>query len=249
MTLPPDLVRIVDVGHEYEDGRTRNIVLTGINLTVAPGEFVAVMGPSGSGKSTLLNLVGGLEKPSWGDVFICGHKISDMDAMRRAAFRRSTIGYVFQEFNLIPSLSAVENVEIPLQLNGVPGRRAREEALAALDEVGVGDLAHEFPDRLSGGQRQRISIARAIVGDRAIILADEPTGALDSRNSEQIMRLLRERIDRGAGGILVTHEARYAAWADRTVFLRDGLFVDRLSSDSLENLRLESMDRRFRHGE
>ncbi|MEN0129110.1 MAG: ATP-binding cassette domain-containing protein, partial [Brevundimonas sp.] len=140
--------------------------------------------------------------------------------------RRRSIGYVFQDFNLIPALTAAENVSLPRELDGIGGRTARAEARAALREVGVDHLADRFPDELSGGQQQRVAIARALVGPRRLVLADEPTGALDSTTGEDVMRVLRARIDAGAAGLLVTHEPRFAAWADRTVFLRDGVVVD-----------------------
>jgi len=145
--------------------------------------------------------------------------------------RRTSIGYVFQDFNLIPALTAVENVALPRELDGASARSARKAALAALAEVGIDDLARRFPDEMSGGQQQRVAIARAIVGQRRLILADEPTGALDSETGEEILRLLRARCDAGAAGLLVTHEARHAAWADRVVFLRDGVIVDESGSD------------------
>jgi putative ABC transport system ATP-binding protein len=145
--------------------------------------------------------------------------------------RRTSIGYVFQDFNLIPALTAVENVALPGELDGKGTRAARRAARLALDEVGIGDLASRFPDEMSGGQQQRVAIARAIVGERRLILADEPTGALDSETGEEVLRLLRARCDAGAAGVLVTHEARHAAWADRVVFLRDGVVVDESGSD------------------
>ena len=163
--------------------------------------------------------------------------------MHRAEVRRRSIGYVFQDYNLIPSLSALENVEMPLQLDGVSPSKVRRAAMDALEEVGVADLADRFPERLSGGQRQRVAIARGLVGNRSVILADEPTGALDSHTGEQIMLVLRDHIDAGAAGILVTHEARMAAWADRTVFLRDGRIVDRSRADSLRDLLADTAPR------
>jgi putative ABC transport system ATP-binding protein len=145
--------------------------------------------------------------------------------------RRTSIGYVFQDFNLIPALTAVENVALPRELDGASARSARKAALAALEEVGLGELAKRFPDEMSGGQQQRVAIARAIVGERRLVLADEPTGALDSETGEDVLRLIRARCDAGAAGVLVTHEARHAAWADRVVFLRDGVIVDESGED------------------
>ena len=153
--------------------------------------------------------------------------------------RRTSVGYVFQDFNLIPALTAAENVALPRELDGEKGRVARRLALAALEEVGIVDLADRFPDEMSGGQQQRVAIARAIVGDRRLILADEPTGALDTDTGEEVLRLLRARCDAGAAGVMVTHEARHAAWADRVVFLRDGVVVDETGADEPETLLAE----------
>jgi putative ABC transport system ATP-binding protein len=200
--------------------------LRALSLVVEPGELVAVMGPSGSGKSTLLQLAGGLDQPTQGRVLVEGTVLGDLSRKALAQLRRRAIGYVFQDFNLVPALTAAENVALPRELDGVRARRARREAMAALEEVGVGDLGARFPDDMSGGQQQRVAIARALVGQRRLVLADEPTGALDSATGEAVMALLRSRCDAGAAGVLVTHDARYAAWADRVVFLRDGVVVD-----------------------
>jgi putative ABC transport system ATP-binding protein len=200
--------------------------LRGVSLTVRPGELVGVMGPSGSGKSTLLNLAGGLDAPSRGEVVVAGRSLAGMNRRQLAALRRRAVGYVFQALNLLPSLTAVENVALPLELDGHGVRAARRVALAALAEVEMTDHAGRFPDELSGGQQQRVAIARALVGERRLVLADEPTGALDTQTGEAVLRLLRSRVDAGAAGVLVTHEARHAAWADRVIFLRDGRIVD-----------------------
>ncbi|NES12749.1 ABC transporter ATP-binding protein [Micromonospora sp. PPF5-17] len=200
--------------------------LRGVSLAVRAGELVAVMGPSGSGKSTLLALAGGLDRPTGGEVLVEGEPLGGLGARELARLRRRRIGYVFQDLNLLGSLTAVENVALPLELDGVGVRAARRAALAALDEVGVAGLGDRFPDQMSGGQQQRVAIARALVGDRRLVLADEPTGALDSQTGEAVLHLLRRRVDAGAAGVLVTHEARHAGWADRVVFLRDGDLVD-----------------------
>ncbi|MGY0003778.1 ABC transporter ATP-binding protein [Micromonospora sp. I033] len=200
--------------------------LRGVSLTVAAGELVAVMGPSGSGKSTLLALAGGLDRPTGGEVLVEGESLGGLPARDLARLRRRRIGYVFQDLNLLGSLTAVENVALPLELDGVGVRAARRLALAALAEVDVAGLADRFPDQMSGGQQQRVAIARALVGERRLVLADEPTGALDSQAGEAVLHLLRRRVDAGAAGVLVTHEARHAGWADRVVFLRDGVLVD-----------------------
>jgi putative ABC transport system ATP-binding protein len=185
-----------------------------------------VMGPSGSGKSTLLHLAGGLDVTTGGHVRVEGIDLATQSKSELAKLRRRHVGYVFQDLNLVPSLTAVENVALPRELDSVRARDARREALAALDEVGLLDLADRFPDELSGGQQQRVAIARALIGPRRMMLADEPTGALDSESGEAVLRLLRRRCEAGAAGVLVTHEARHAAWADRVVFLRDGALVD-----------------------
>ncbi|MET8907391.1 ABC transporter ATP-binding protein [Micromonospora sp. NPDC004551] len=200
--------------------------LRGVSLSVAAGELVAVMGPSGSGKSTLLALAGGLDRPTGGEVVVEGEPLGALPARDLARLRRRRIGYVFQDLNLLGSLTAVENVALPLELDGAGVRAARRLALAALAEVDVAGLADRFPDQMSGGQQQRVAIARALVGERRLVLADEPTGALDSQAGEAVLHLLRRRVDAGAAGVLVTHEARHAGWADRVVFLRDGVLVD-----------------------
>jgi putative ABC transport system ATP-binding protein len=210
----------------HGSGETAVHALRGVTLRVAPGELVTVMGPSGSGKSTLLHLAGGLDRPTGGRVLVEGTDLGSLNARGLAALRRRHIGYVFQDLNLIQGLTAAENVSLPRELDGVRTAAARRDALAALDLVGLADLADRFPDRLSGGQQQRVAIARALVGERRLILADEPTGALDSHTGEAVLRLLRERCDNGAAALLVTHEARHAAWADRVIFLRDGTIAD-----------------------
>ncbi|MFE6972198.1 ABC transporter ATP-binding protein [Streptomyces sp. NPDC057682] len=210
--------------------------LRGIDLTVRPGELVAVMGPSGSGKSTLLTLAGGLDTATGGQVVIEGQDISALGRKGMAALRRRSVGYVFQDYNLIPALTAAENIALPRELDGVSVRKARKEAREALEEMRLLDVADRFPDEMSGGQQQRVAIARALVGDRRLVLADEPTGALDSETGETVLALLRSRCDRGAAGVMVTHEPRYAAWADRVVFLRDGSIVDQTLTSGADSL-------------
>ena len=213
----------------YGEGPAEVRALLDVDLAVEGGELVAVMGPSGSGKSTLLTIAGSLEEPSAGEVVVGGSALSAMSRNDRARLRRRSIGYVFQDFNLLAGLTAVENVTLPLELDGVPVRKARAAGMAALEELGLGDRAGRFPDELSGGERQRVAIARAVVGDRHLLLADEPTGALDSVNGEAVMRLVRAACQRGVAGVVVTHEAQLASWADRVVFLRDGRVVDQTS--------------------
>jgi putative ABC transport system ATP-binding protein len=225
------VLELVTVTRVHGAGPTEVTALREVAFAAYAGELVAVMGPSGSGKSTLLTLAGGLDTPTSGAVRVEGVDLAALGQKGRAAMRRTSIGYVFQDFNLIPALTAVENVALPRELDGAGARVARQAAGAALAEVGIGELADRFPDEMSGGQQQRVAIARAIVGERRLILADEPTGALDSETGEDILRLIRARCDAGAAGVLVTHEARHAAWADRVVFLRDGVVVDESGSD------------------
>ncbi len=224
---PRPTLRLRGATRIHGEGHTAVQALAEVDLDVAPGELVAIMGPSGSGKSTLLTLAGGLDRPSRGEVEVVGQELSKLSARDLARLRRRTIGYVFQELNLLPGLTAVENVSLPLELDGSGLGAARDAALQALDRVGLRDLADRFPEDLSGGEQQRVAIARAVVGERALLLADEPTGALDSVTGESVLRLLRRACDEdGAAGVLVTHDAGHAAWADRVIFLRDGTIVD-----------------------
>jgi putative ABC transport system ATP-binding protein len=202
------------------------------------------MGPSGSGKSTLLTIAGSLEQPSNGEVLVDGVDLARISRADQAKMRRRSIGYVFQDFNLLPGLTALENVTLPLELDGLNARRAQATGLEALGELEVSEFADRFPDELSGGERQRVAIARAIVGERGLLLADEPTGALDSVNGEGVMRLLRASTERGIAGVVVTHEAQLAAWADRVVFLRDGHVVDQTVAPPGPESLLAASDRR-----
>jgi putative ABC transport system ATP-binding protein len=210
------------VSKTYGQEPDRVHALAGVDLSVRAGEMVAVMGPSGSGKSTLLTIAGSLEDPTAGEVRVCGMALADMPPGRKARLRRRVIGYVFQDFNLLPGLTAVENAALPLELDGVAVPKARAAGLAALKSLGVAERADRFPDQLSGGERQRVAIARAVVGDRRLLLADEPSGALDSVSGGEVMRLLHEACQRGVAVVVVTHDAQLAAWADRVVLLRDG---------------------------
>jgi putative ABC transport system ATP-binding protein len=220
------VVELRNVWKTYGSGPSEVGALRAIDLSVDGGELVAVMGPSGSGKSTLLTIAGSLEEPTSGEVLVDGFPLSGLSRNDRARLRRRSIGYVFQDFNLLPGLTAAENVGLPLELDGVGLKTARTRAVAVLEELGLADRAGRYPDDLSGGERQRVAIARAIVGDRRLLLADEPTGALDSVNGEAVMRLLRTATRRGVAAVLVTHDAQLASWADRIVFLRDGRIVD-----------------------
>ncbi len=215
------------VSKVYGEGPTEVHAITDIDLSVARGALVAVMGPSGSGKSTLLTIAGSLEEPTSGEVTIDGAALSAMSRNDKARLRRRTVGYVFQDFNLLAGLTAVENVTLPLELDGVATRKAHTAGMAALEELGLAERATRFPDELSGGERQRVAIARAVVGNRQLLLADEPSGALDSVNGEAVMRMILAACHQGVAAIVITHDAKLASWADRVVFLRDGRVVDK----------------------
>lgn len=218
------------VSKNYGDGPAAVHALRHVNLSVRPGEMVAVMGPSGSGKSTLLTIAGSLEEPSSGEVLIGGLALSGMSRGAKSRLRRRTVGYVFQDYNLLPGLTAGENVALPLELDGMSARKARAAGLQALAQLGLAERAAAFPDQLSGGERQRVAIARAVVGERRLLLADEPSGALDSVNAEEVLRLLHAACKRGVAAVMVTHDAQLASWADRVVFLRDGKVTDQTAA-------------------
>lgn len=232
-TADPPALELRDVVKRFGSGLTEVRALTDVSATVAPGELVAIMGPSGCGKSTMLHLAGALEDPDAGQVLVGGRDLSATSASERAALRRRDVGFVFQRLNLVPSLSALENVMLPMELEGVPAREARERARAALVSVGVVQQLDRFPDDFSGGQQQRIAVARAVVGTRKLLLADEPTGALDTMTGDAVIELIAGLpAATGTAVVLVTHEPRYAAWADRVIFLRDGRIVDESSAAS-----------------
>ena len=220
------MLEFQEVSKAYGQGASEVQALCEVSLVVEAGMMVAVMGPSGSGKSTLLTIAGSLESPTSGEVLVGGAALTKMSRNDRARLRRRSIGYVFQDFNLLPGLTAAENVTLPLELDGVTARKARVVGLQALEDLGLGNRASAFPDELSGGERQRVAIARAVVGDRRLLLADEPSGALDSVNGEAVMRLLHEACKQGVAAVVVTHDAQLASWADRVVFLRDGRVTD-----------------------
>ena len=218
----------------YGHGETAVAALHHLNLSVDAGEFVAIMGPSGCGKSTLLHLIGGLDRATEGRVWLDGHDLSKLDDTRLTEMRRRKIGFVFQFFNLIPVLTAIENAALPLILDGVKQAEARATATEWLKRVGLAGQLTQRPDQLSGGQQQRVAIARALVTEPALIMADEPTGNLDSRAADEIVDLLRQVSDEwGRAVLMVTHDPRIAAYADRIVFLKDGTIIDetRLTGD------------------
>jgi len=220
------MLELRQVSKAYGQGAAEVHALRDVSLDVAPGMMVAVMGPSGSGKSTLLTIVGSLEEPTSGKVLVAGQDLATMSRNDKARLRRQSIGYVFQDFNLLPGLTAAENVALPLELDGISARKAKEAGLGALDALGLADRASNYPDQLSGGERQRVAIARAVVGDRHLLLADEPSGALDSGNGEAVMRMIHAACQEGVAAVVVTHDAQLASWADRVVFIRDGRIVD-----------------------
>jgi len=220
------VLELQHVSKIYGQGAAQVQAIQDVSLLVEAGELVAVMGPSGSGKSTLLTIAGTLEEPTSGQVLVAGTSLLKTSRADRARLRRQTIGYVFQDFNLLPGLTAVENVSLPLELDGLTARKAHAIGLKALQELDLTEQAARFPDELSGGERQRVAIARAVVGNRKLVLADEPSGALDSANGEVVMRMLVAACHQGVASVVVTHDAQLASWADRVVFIRDGRMVD-----------------------
>jgi len=222
-----NMLELRRVSRSYGQGSAEVHALREVSLTADEGSMVAVMGPSGSGKSTLLTIAGTLEEPTSGEVLIAGQPAGKLSRNAKARLRRRVIGYVFQDFNLLPGLTAAENVSLPLELDGLSARKARVAGRRALDRLGLGERAGHYPDQLSGGERQRVAIARAMVGERRLLLADEPSGALDSVNAQAVMRLLHAACkDSGMTAVVVTHDAQLASWADRVVFLRDGRVTD-----------------------
>lgn len=233
------VLELTNVSKSFGEGTAAVHALAHVTLSVEPGTMVAVMGPSGAGKSTLLTIAGGLEKPDEGEVIVGGAPLSRMSRNQKARLRRRAIGYVFQDYNLLPGFTAAENVSLPLELDGVPARKARKAGMAALERLGLADRAGHYPDELSGGERQRVSIARAVVGDRRLLLADEPSGALDSANGEAVMDLVRAACDRGVAAVVVTHDAHLAARASRIVSIRDGYLVSQASREAVTRNGLE----------
>jgi putative ABC transport system ATP-binding protein len=222
-----DIIEAVGVTKSFASGAMHVDAVRGIDLSVRQGEMLAIIGPSGSGKSTLLNLLGAIDTPTGGQILFEGIDVSTLNDTERTWLRRRRIGFIFQAFNLLPMLTAVENVALPLELDGIHEHEAYERAMACLELVDITDRADHLPTQMSGGQQQRVAVARALVIEPALVLADEPTGNLDSTNSTQVMRLLRDLVDsRGQTVVIVTHDNDIAAQADRTVHVRDGLLEE-----------------------
>ncbi len=221
------MMELVEVTKVYNTGRTPVHAVRGVSLTIAAGEFVSIMGPSGSGKSTLMHLLGALDTPTSGQALFQGRDLQALSDRERSRFRRSKIGFVFQFFNLLPTLTAAENVALPLFLDGQSRGRALKQAAAALERVGLGHRAEHHPEEMSGGEMQRVAVARALVMEPEAVLCDEPTGNLDSANSREILNLLRSLPEKGRRSVvMVTHDPQAAAYADRLVHIRDGLVAD-----------------------
>ena len=239
------LILTRDLAKEYRLGGYTVPALRGISVAIEPGEFVAVMGPSGSGKSTFMNLLGCLDTPTSGEYFLAGGKVSELSGDALAAIRNRRIGFVFQNFNLLPRTSALENVELPLIYSGCPAPERGQRALTRLAQVGLSDRAHHQPSQLSGGQQQRVAIARALINNPVLILADEPTGALDTRTSFELMGLLQQLNRDGMTVVLVTHERDITSFAGRVVTFRDGRIVDdqRVASPNDAQAMLEQLER------
>lgn len=238
------------VSKQYRMGEVTVHALHGVDFIVAKGEFVAIMGPSGSGKSTLLHLLGGLDTISSGEIILAGHRLAQLNDHQVTLVRRRNVGFIFQFFNLLPMLTAEENVALPLLIDGQDPRAHRERIEHLLRLVGLADRRHHKPDQLSGGEQQRVAIARAFVTNPAIVLADEPTGNLDSKTGEEILRLLRRSCDELQQTIvMVTHDARAASYADRVVFLMDGRVVGELRTTGNRDKDIQAIQSYLRHSE
>ncbi|MGF9910899.1 ABC transporter ATP-binding protein [Brevibacillus porteri] len=235
------VIQIEELRKQYVIGDQEIYALRGVSLSIEEGDFVAIMGPSGSGKSSMMNVVGCLDKPTSGEFFLDGYPVSQAHDDELAVIRNQKIGFVFQNFNLLPRTTAVENVELPLLYGGTPARERREKAIRALTSVGLAERLNNKPNELSGGQQQRVSIARALVNDPVILLADEPTGALDTKTSEEIMGIFQKLNDAGKTVILVTHEPDIAEYAKRIVRFRDGQII---ADEVVEDRRRVSMEGR-----
>lgn len=225
-----EALRLSDVTKSVLDGRSMRTVLNEIDLSVHPGELVALMGPSGSGKTTLMRIAAGLTPFESGQVVVAGDYVGALSRDELAAVRRTSIGYIEQRWNLLDTLTVVENVALPLELDGVRRREASNAAMASLEAVAMAEFAHELPSVLSGGEAQRVAIARGLIGDRKLLLADEPTGALDALTAEGIMRVIRRRCDDGAAAVVATHDPAVSGWADWVVFLREGTLSEHVAA-------------------
>jgi|TARA_B110000196_G_C21062788_1_gene623268 putative ABC transport system ATP-binding protein len=219
------MINITNVSKEYNLGSNSFLALNEINLNIKTGDFVSIMGSSGSGKSTLMNIIGCLDVPSSGDYELSKNNISKLNSNELATIRNKKIGFIFQSFNLLPRLNALENVMLPLVYSGKPSDERKDLALNALNNVGLKDRTNHRPNQLSGGQQQRVSIARAIVGTPKLILADEPTGALDSKTSEEIMAIMKSLNQKGITIVLVTHESDIAGYGNRIIHMKDGKII------------------------
>ncbi len=224
--MSPTLIQCLDLTRIYKMGDNEVHALRGVTTSIAKGDYVAIMGPSGSGKSTFMNMIGALDRPTSGTLEIDGERLDSMKPDELAAFRGRRVGFVFQQFNLLPRTTAIQNAALPLLYGGVPGPERARRAEARLQQVGLGERMDHHPSQLSGGQQQRVAIARALVNDPAILLADEPTGALDSQTSEEILQIFDQLNRDGMTIILVTHEADVAAHAKRQIVFRDGEIVE-----------------------
>ncbi|HMN13033.1 MAG TPA: ABC transporter ATP-binding protein [Bellilinea sp.] len=222
-----EIIRTENLSKVYKTGELETVALDNVNVEIKPREFVAIMGPSGCGKSTLLHLMGGLDRPSSGAVYINGQSLQTLNDDKLTELRRREIGFVFQFFNLIPVLTAMENAALPLRLDGVNAKEANAKAVTWLERFGLGDKKSNRPDQLSGGEQQRVAVARALISEPTLILADEPTGNLDTKSAEEIASLLSQvSAEWGRTVVMVTHDPRIAAYADRIIFLKDGRVVD-----------------------
>lgn len=220
------MITLTNIHKAYNQGKLEVPILHGISLTIQDGEFVSIMGPSGSGKSTLMNIIGCLDRPTKGEYMMGDVNILTADETKLALIRNEYIGFVFQHFNLLPRLSAVENVELPLIYGGMKKAERRERALEALAKVGLSDRVHHLPNELSGGQKQRVAIARAIANNPMFVMADEPTGALDTKSGEQVMDIFTQLNKEGTTIVMITHEEEVAAYSSRRIVLRDGLIIE-----------------------
>jgi len=223
------MIELKNASKKYQRGAQVVHALRDVSLSIKKGEFLSVMGASGSGKSTLLNLIGGLDQPTSGEIFIDGRPLHGISDYELTLIRRRRVGFIFQFFNLLPILTAVENVSLPLLLEGTPYPEVRPKAVKLLEQVGLGARTEHRPEQLSGGEMQRVAISRALISDPAVLLADEPTGNLDSQTSEEIFMLLKNLNDRGQTIVLVTHDPRAAAYGSRIITLKDGALSDDIS--------------------